>query len=191
MDWALSGPIPWRDPACARACTVHLSGDLAQVSAAESAVHDGKLAKRPFVLLVQPSLFDDTRAPPGKHTAWAYCHTPHGSTLDASDAIETQIERFAPGFRERIMARATKNALEMEAYNSNYIGGDINGGLSDIGQLFFRPVAKPDPYATGAPDLFVCSSSAPPGGGVHGMCGFWAARSVLQRVFGIEREGFA
>ncbi len=191
MDWALSGPIPWRDPVCARACTVHLAGDLAQVSAAEAAVHDGKLAKRPFVLLVQPSLFDDTRAPPGQHTAWAYCHTPHGSTLDASDAIETQIERFAPGFRERILARATKNALEMEAYNSNYIGGDINGGVSDIGQLFFRPMAKPDPYATGAPDLFVCSSSAPPGGGVHGMCGFWAARSVLQRVFGIEREGFA
>jgi phytoene dehydrogenase-like protein len=190
MDWALSAPIPWRDPACARACTVHLAGDLAEVSAAERAVHDGKLAKRPFVLLVQPSLFDATRAPAGQHTAWAYCHTPHGATLDASAAIEAQIERFAPGFRDVILARSTKNALEMQAYNANYIGGDINGGLSDIGQLFFRPVAKPDPYATPAPDVFVCSSSTPPGGGVHGMCGYWAARSVLRRVFGIELEGF-
>ena len=183
MDWALSGPVPWRDPACARAATVHLSGDLAEVSGAEACVHAGELPARPFVLLVQPSLFDPTRAPPGRHVAWAYCHVPHGSTVDASAAIEAHVERFAPGFRALVLGRATMNAAEMERYNPNYVGGDINGGISDLTQLFFRPVARLDPYSTPAPDIFLCSSSTPPGGGVHGMCGYWAARSVMAKVF--------
>lgn len=183
MDWALSGPVPWRDPACARAATVHLSGDLAEVSGAEACVHAGELPARPFVLFVQPSLFDPTRAPPGRHIAWAYCHVPHGSTVDASEAIEAHVERFAPGFRDLVLGRATMSAAEMERYNPNYVGGDINGGISDLTQLFFRPVARLDPYSTPASDLFLCSSSTPPGGGVHGMCGYWAARSVLAKVF--------
>lgn len=184
MDWALSQPIPWRNPACARASTVHLAGTLDEVDAAEAAVHVGKVAEHPFVLLVQPSLFDATRAPSGKHIAWAYCHVPHGDPVDASRAIEAQIERFAPGFKDCVLARATRNAHEVERHNSNYIGGDINGGISDLGQLFFRPVARVDPYATPTSNIFICSSSTPPGGGVHGMCGYWAARSVLSRVFG-------
>jgi phytoene dehydrogenase-like protein len=188
MDWALRGPIPWKDPKCARAGTVHLSGSIADVAAAEATVHRGEHARRPFILLVQPSLFDETRAPSGQHTAWAYCHVPNGSILDASSAIEAHIESVAPGFRELVMARATKNAMQMQEYNANYIGGDINGGSADIGQLFFRPVASFDPYATPARDVFICSSSTPPGGGVHGMCGYWAARSVLRRVFGRRLE---
>jgi phytoene dehydrogenase-like protein len=183
MDWALSGAVPWRDPACARAATVHLSGDLADVAAAERSVHAGALPEAPFVLVVQPSLFDGTRAPLGQHTLWAYCHVPRGSELNASSAIEGQIERFAPGFRQLILARRTTNPRELEDYDANYVGGDIAGGASDLGQLFFRPVPSLDPYATSAPDIFLCSSSTPPGGGVHGMCGYWAARSALRRVF--------
>ena len=182
MDWALDSPIPWRDVRCARAATVHLSGGLSEISATERAVHAGGLLERPFVLLVQPSLFDQ-RAPTGKHIAWAYCHVPHGTELDASEAIEGHIERFAPGFRASVLARSTRNAREMEQYNPNYVGGDINGGIADLRQLFFRPVASFDPYATPARDVFLCSSSTPPGGGVHGMCGYWAARSALSRVF--------
>jgi phytoene dehydrogenase-like protein len=181
IDWALRAPIPWRDPSCMRAGTVHLSGSLDEIAGATEAVYAGGIAARPFVLLAQPSLFDATRAPAGMHTAWAYCHVPHGSTLDAGAAIEAHIERFAPGFRETILARSTRNAVEMERYNPNYVGGDINGGLADLRQLFFRPVARVDPYTTPAPDIFLCSSSTPPGGGVHGMCGYWCARSVLAR----------
>jgi phytoene dehydrogenase-like protein len=184
MDWALSGPIPWMDPRCARAATVHLSGSLEQLAAAEARVHAGGLSDRPFVLLGQPTLFDPTRAPAGVHTAWAYCHVPAGSTIDASRTIEAQIERFAPGFRDRVVARSALRAADLERDNPNYVGGDISGGMSDLTQLFFRPVARIDPYSTPAPDIFVCSSSTPPGGGVHGMCGYWAARSVLERVFG-------
>jgi phytoene dehydrogenase-like protein len=184
MDWALSQPIPWKQQECARACTVHLSGDLDQVNAAEAAAHAGGVARYPFVLLVQPSLFDPTRGSANRHTAWAYCHVPHGSDVDASEAIESHIERYAPGFRDIVLARATKNALDMQSYNANYVGGDINGGLATLGQLFFRPVARLDPYATPAPHIFLCSSSTPPGGGVHGMCGYWAARQVAWRVFG-------
>jgi phytoene dehydrogenase-like protein len=183
MDWALREPIPWKDAACARAATVHLAGDLPCLNAAERAVHRGQLAERPFVLVVQSSRFDDTRAPPGRHTAWAYCHVPHGSRLDASRAIEDQIERYAPGFRDVVLARFTRDAVAMQEYNRNYVGGDINGGVSDIGQLFFRPTARVDPYSTPARHIFLCSSSTPPGGGVHGMCGYWAARSVLGKVF--------
>ena len=185
LDWALAAPIPWKDPACARAGTLHLSGSLDGIAAAEAHVHAGRLSARPFVLLVQPSGFDASRAPAGQHTAWAYCHVPHGSPIDASSVIEEHIERCAPGFRDTILARSARNAVEMEQYNPNYVGGDINGGLPDLGQLFFRPVARLDPYATPAADVFLCSSSTPPGGGVHGMCGYWAARSVLRRVFGL------
>ncbi len=183
LDWALRAPIPWKDPRCARAATVHVGGSLYDVAAAEQAVNAGLPVSKPFVLLVQPSLFDETRAPPGFHTAWAYCHVPHGSEWDASAAIEAQVERHAPGFRELILARACKNALEMERYNPNYVGGDINGGSASLSQLFFRPVARLDPYSTPLRDVFLCSSSTPPGGGVHGMCGYWAAESVARRVF--------
>lgn len=186
MDWALSGPIPWKDARCARACTVHLSGTLAEVAAAEATVHAGRVADTPFTLLVQPSLWDASRAPPGLHTAWAYCHVPHASNWDASSAIEAHIERFAPGFGDLVLGRASKNAVQMEEFNPNYVGGDINGGLSELGQLFFRPVLRHDPYSTPLPNVFLCSSSTPPGGGVHGMCGYWSARSVLRRVFGVR-----
>jgi phytoene dehydrogenase-like protein len=184
MDWALGGPIPWRDPECSRAATVHLWGDLAQISQAEAMVHRGAVDPAPFVILVQPSLFDPTRAPPGRHTAWAYCHVPNDSDSDHSAAIESVIERFAPGFKDLVLARRGMTARQLERYDSNYVGGDIAGGMSDLRQLFFRPVAKLDPYATSAPDLFLCSSSTPPGGGVHGMCGYWAAGSVLRNRFG-------
>lgn len=184
MDWALRAPIPWKNPRCARAGTVHLSGSFEDVAAETRAVHGGKILDRPFVLLVQPTQFDPTRAPEGTHVAWAYCHVPHASTADMSAAIEGHIERFAPGFKDVIVARASRDALAMERYNANYVGGDINGGFAALRQLFFRPVAKIDPYATPARDIFLCSSSTPPGGGVHGMCGYWAARSVMSRVFG-------
>lgn len=183
MDWALREPIPWRDPAIARAATVHLSGSLDDVAASEAAVHAGQLSSCPFVIVVQPSLFDLTRAPAGRHTAWAYCHVPHGSAVDASRVIEAHIERFAPGFRDVVIGRSAMNARDVERYDANYVGGDINGGISDLGQLFFRPVLRADPYATPLPNLFLCSSSTPPGGGVHGMCGYWAARRVLEKVF--------
>jgi phytoene dehydrogenase-like protein len=183
MDWALRGPVAWRDPACMRAATVHLSGTLAQIAAAEAAAHAGALAPRPFVLFVQPTLFDPTRAPPGQHIGWAYCHVPHGSTLDASAAIEAQLERAAPGFADLVLARRISNPQAIEAYNANFVGGDITGGSPELRQLFFRPAIRVDPYATSDPAIFLCSSSTPPGGGVHGMCGYWAARSALARVF--------
>jgi phytoene dehydrogenase-like protein len=184
MDWALHGPIPWKDPRCARAATVHLSGDLAAVARSEAAVGDGRVSERPFVLLVQPTLFDPSRAPAGKHIAWAYCHVPNGSEVDVSELMEAQIERAAPGFRDQVMARAIFDARAVEHHDMNYVGGDISGGASDLTQLFFRPVARLDPYSTPSPDIFICSSSTPPGGGVHGMCGYWAARSALHKAFG-------
>jgi phytoene dehydrogenase-like protein len=183
LDWALSGPIPWQNAECLQAGTVHLSGSLADVSASEARIHTGGIVDRPFTLLVQPSLFDASRAPPGQHTAWAYCHVPHGSTWDGTEAIESHIERFAPGFRGRILARSAKNAVQMQQFNPNYVGGDINGGLANLSQLLFRPVLRLDPYATALDDVFLCSSSTPPGGGVHGMCGYWAAESVLRARF--------
>jgi phytoene dehydrogenase-like protein len=184
LDLALDGPIPWADPNCARAGTVHVGGTLEEVAAAERSVWAGAVPERPFVLAAQPSLFDPTRAPAGKHTAWAYCHVPHGSDVDMTARIEAQIERFAPGFRDRILARHTFTAREMEAYNPNYIGGDINGGVQDMWQQFTRPVVRVDPYSMPVEGLFLCSSSTPPGGGVHGMCGYFAARSALRNVFG-------
>lgn len=182
VDWALSGPIPWKDARVSRATTVHLSGDIDAIAAATRAPHAGRVAGRPFVLMVQPSIVDPSRAPPGKGTAWAYCHVPSGSTTDLLPTIEARIEEFAPGFRDLVLARSTRNASELERYNPNYVGGDINSGLSNFGQLFLRPMARFDPYTTSAPDIFLCSSSTPPGGGVHGMCGYWAARSVLRRL---------
>jgi phytoene dehydrogenase-like protein len=188
MDWALDGPIPWRDARCLRAATVHLAGSARDVAQAEADAHAGRVALRPFVLMVQPTLFDASRAPAGIHTAWAYCHVPPGTTHDASAAIERLVEEHAPGFLDRVIARSARTAAQMERYNPNYVGGDINGGISDLGQLFFRPMARLDPYATPARDVFLCSSSTPPGGGVHGLCGAWAARSVLRRVFGRRRR---
>jgi phytoene dehydrogenase-like protein len=180
MDWALNAPIPWQAEGVARAGTVHLGGTLAELAASERAVARGEHPERPYLLLSQPSLFDTTRAPQGCHTVWAYCHVPSGSTFDMSDRIEAQIERFAPGFRRRILARSIRNAPAMERYNANYVGGDINGGIQDWRQHFTRPVSLVNPYATPNPRLFICSSSTPPGGGVHGMCGYHAARAVLR-----------
>jgi phytoene dehydrogenase-like protein len=182
LDWALDAPIPWTAPECARAGTVHLGGTLEEIAASEAAVADGREPERPYVLLAQPTLCDPSRAPEGKHVAWAYCHVPNGSQVDMTARVEAQIERFAPGFGERILARATMNAAEMEAYNPNYVGGDINGGRMDLTQLFTRPVARPVPYSTPDPRLFICSSSTPPGGGVHGMCGYFAAQAALRRL---------
>lgn len=186
VDWALDGPIPWRDPDLARAGTVHLGGPLGEVAAAERAVHAGRVPRRPFVLVVQATVFDPTRAPAGKHTAWAYCHVPNGSPVDAAGAIEARIEQFAPGFRDRVLARATKTALDMAGYDANYIGGDINAGAQDLAQIVARPVPKWDPYRTPRRGLYLCSSSTPPGGGVHGMSGYLAARSALRHEFGIR-----
>jgi phytoene dehydrogenase-like protein len=181
IDYALDGPIPWKAEECSRAGTVHLGGRLEEISAAESAVWRGEHPQKPLVLLAQQSLFDPTRAPRGKHTAWAYCHVPHGSAQDMTGPIEAQIERFAPGFRHRVLARCTHNAVEMEHYNPNYIGGDINGGVQDLRQLFTRPTVRWVPYSTPDEDIYLCSSSTPPGGGVHGMCGFHAAQAALKR----------
>lgn len=184
IDYALDGPIPWRAAACARSATVHLGGTLPEIAASERAMARGRPAERPFVLLAQQSLFDPTRAPPGHHTAWAYCHVPNGATLDMTAPIEAQIERFAPGFRDRILARTVSTPADLEQYNANYIGGDINGGRADLLQLFTRPVPRLRPYRTPVPGLYLCSSSTPPGGGVHGMCGYWAARTALRDMFG-------
>jgi phytoene dehydrogenase-like protein len=181
LDWALDGPIPWRAAEVARAGTVHLGGTLDEIAAAEETVSNGEHAARPFVLLVQPSLFDPTRAPPGKHTAWAYCHVPNGSARDMTEAVEAQVERFAPGFKDLIAARSEMNSAEVERRNPNYVGGDINGGIQDLRQLFTRPVARPVPYSTPIAGLYICSSSTPPGGGVHGMCGYFAAGFALGR----------
>jgi phytoene dehydrogenase-like protein len=185
IDWALDGPIPFTAPECRQAGTVHLGGTFGEIADAEQATSDGKHPDKPYILLAQQSLFDTSRAPDGKHTAWAYCHVPNGSTLDRTTVIEQQVERFAPGFRDRILDRHTMNTTQMEAYNPNYIGGDINGGIIDITQLYTRPVISLSPYKTSAPGLFICSSSTPPGGGVHGMCGYHAARVALREGFGL------
>jgi phytoene dehydrogenase-like protein len=180
IDFALSGPIPWRAQECLRAGTVHLGGTLDEISAGEAAVWRNEHPERPFVLLAQQSLFDPTRAPAGKHTVWAYCHVPNGSTFDMTGRIEGQIERFAPGFRGRILAKNTMGPADLERINPNLVGGDINGGVMDLRQLFTRPMPRPNPYSTPAKGLYICSSSTPPGGGVHGMCGYFAARAALR-----------
>jgi phytoene dehydrogenase-like protein len=184
IDYALSAPIPWRAPACARAATVHLGGTYDEIARSESAASTGRIADAPFVLVAQQSLFDGTRAPAGQHTGWAYCHVPHASPVDMTHRIERQIERFAPGFRDVILARQVLPPAALEAHNQNLVGGDIGGGANTLAQLLFRPFPRWDPYTTSNPRLYLCSSSTPPGGGVHGMCGYWAAHSVLRRVFG-------
>jgi phytoene dehydrogenase-like protein len=183
VDYALSGPIPWQNPDCARSGTLHIGGTLAEIESAEAQVWAGEHPEKPYVLLVQPTVFDPTRAPAGKHIAWAYCHVPHGSTIDVSAHIEAQIERFAPGFRDLVLARHVYTAGDMEAYNPNYVGGDINSGMQDLTQLFTRPVARWVPYSTPLKGVYLCSSSTPPGGGVHGMCGYHAAKAALRQVF--------
>ena len=183
LDWALAGPIPWRDERCAEAATVHLGGSFDEIVTSERAsCEHGHAAERPFVLLTQPSLWDDTRAPAGRHTGWAYCHVPNGSTVDMTDAIESQVERFAPGFGELILARSAMGPADLEAHNRNLVGGDLNGGIMDLRQLYTRPVVSRVPYRTPMPGVYLCSASTPPGGGVHGMCGFAAAKVALRDI---------
>jgi len=186
IDWALDGPIPFTAEECRRAGTIHLGNTFEEIRDGELMTSKGYQAQKPFVLLAQQSLFDPSRAPEGKQTAWAYCHVPNGSTQDMTIAIENQVERFAPGFRDRILAKHTMDTAQIESYNHNYIGGDINGGIIDLGQLFTRPALRWSPYKTSAKGLYICSSSTPPGGGVHGMCGFNAAKTALKDVFNID-----
>jgi phytoene dehydrogenase-like protein len=182
LDWALDGPIPWSDPRCLEASTVHVGGTLEELAAAEAAVWRGEHPERPFVMVVQQSQFDATRAPAGKHTGYAYSHVPPGSMVDYTDVVERQIERFAPGFRDRILARHRTWPADLERDNPNYVGGAITGGTTELSQFFTRPVARLDPYSTPHPRIFLCSASTPPGPGVHGMCGYFAARSALRRL---------
>jgi phytoene dehydrogenase-like protein len=182
VDFALSGPIPWRARECFRAGTVHLGGTLEEISASEAAVLRGEHQERPWVLLAQQSLFDRTRAPEGKHTVWAYCHVPNGSGVDMTERIEAQIERFAPGFKEHILAKSVSGPAELEGQNANLVGGDVAGGSMDLRQLLARPMVRLNPYSTPASGLYICSSSTPPGGSVHGLCGYLAARAALGRL---------
>ncbi len=184
VDYALNAPIPWKAPGCERAATIHLGGNLPEISRSERDAVAGRHSTNPYIILVQATPFDPTRAPAGQHTAWAYCHVPHGSTQDMSAIIEAQIERFAPGFRDCILAKHSRNTVQLEAYNPNYIGGDINGGVQDLRQLFTRPAVRIVPYSTPIKGLYLCSSSTPPGGGVHGMCGVFAARAALTKDSG-------
>jgi len=178
VDYALSEPVPWRAPECRRAITVHLGGSFEEIAAAEAVVASGHCAERPFVLAAQPTLFDPARTPHGKHVLWAYCHVPNGSTFDMTERIETQIERFAPGFRDCVLARYVSPPAELERLNANLVGGDISGGEMTIRQFLCRPTLGA--YATGTPNVYLCSASTPPGGGVHGMCGYHAAKRALR-----------
>ncbi len=182
IDWALDGPLPWKDARCATASTVHVGGTLAEIAASERAAFRGQHTDRPFVMVCQQSDLDASRAPSGQRTGYAYCHVPHASTVDMTEAIESQIERFAPGFRDRILLRRTTSPAQLEAANRNCLGGVVAGGVADAFQLFTRPVARLDPYTTPNPRFFICSASTPPGGGVHGMCGYWAATAVLRTL---------
>jgi phytoene dehydrogenase-like protein len=182
MDWALDGPVPWTAAECARAGTLHLGGSLEEIAASEEAVWRGEEPERPYVLAAQQSPFDDSRAPAGKHTLWAYCHVPNGSSADMTERIEAQVERYAPGFRERILGRNVMGPVDIEQYNENYVGGDINGGVQDLRQLYTRPVIRLNPYSTPVDGLYICSSSTPPGGGVHGLCGHYAALSAHKHL---------
>jgi phytoene dehydrogenase-like protein len=180
VDYALNAPIPWRAPDCLRAATVHLGGSFEEIAESEKAVRMGQHAARPFILLAQPSLFDNSRAPAGKHTAWAYCHVPNGSKENMLEKLESQIERFAPGFRDCVLARRVFSPADLERMDANLVGGDIGGGVMDIRQFLFRPTWRH--YATSARDVYICSASTPPGGGVHGMCGYYAAKMALSRL---------
>jgi phytoene dehydrogenase-like protein len=186
VDWALSGPVPWSAEACRRTTTVHVGGAFDEVARSEADVAAGRHSERPFVLVAQPSVLDPSRAPSGQHTLWGYCHVPNGSDVDMTERIEAQIERFAPGFRDLILFRQTRTAVQTEAHNPNYLGGDINGGAATLRQTMFRPVPRWNPYRTPIDGTYLCSASTPPGGGVHGMCGYWAARSVLRDRFSIR-----
>ncbi len=188
VDWALDGPIPWTAEACRRTATVHLGGTLAEVVAAEDEVQRGRHPERPFVLVVQASVVDPSRAPAGQQTAWAYCHVPNGSTFDMTDRIERQLERFAPGFRDRVLARRAMSPQNLQSYNANYLGGDISGGRANLVQLAARPVLARSPWRTPVPGLYLCSASTPPGPGVHGMCG-WHAATTTRRDAGDLIEG--
>jgi phytoene dehydrogenase-like protein len=183
VDWALAGPIPWTAAECRRAGTVHVGGTLDELAASELAPHEGRITERPFVLVAQQSLFDDTRAPAGQHTGWAYCHVPNGCTEDLTAIIERQIERFAPGFRDLVLARHVMPPAAIEAHNASFVGGDIGGGENNLLQTLARPVPRWNPYSTPNPRLFLASSATPPGGGVHGMCGHGAANAALRSVF--------
>jgi phytoene dehydrogenase-like protein len=180
VDYALDAPIPWKATECSQAATVHLGGTFEEIAESARAVRSGKHPERPFVLLAQPSLFDSSRAPEGKHTAWAYCHVPNGSNVDMLQKLEDQIERFAPGFRNCILARRVFSPADLESMDANLVGGDIGGGIMDIRNFLFRPTRRH--YATSARDVYICSSSTPPGGGVHGMCGYHAAKMALTRL---------
>src|SRR5690606_25436082 len=186
IDWALREPIPFTSDECRKSGTLHLGNTLNEIADSEWNTAKGRHADKPFVLLSQPTVFDTTRAPEGKHTAWAYCHVPNGSTKDMTSQIEDQVERFAPGFKDTIIERSTMNTAAFERYNPNYIGGDINGGVIDITQLFTRPILQRSPYRTAKRGIYLCSSSTPPGGGVHGMCGLNAAQAALRDIFGIK-----
>lgn len=183
VDWALDGPVPWSDPACRRTVTVHVGGTFSEVARSEATVRAGGHAERPFVIVAQPCVVDPTRAPPGKHTLWAYCHVPNGSDADMSERMESQIERFAPGFRDLVLARHVRRAADAESDNPNLTGGNVNGGAATLRQTLFRPVVRWNPYRTPIEGVYLCSASTPPGGGVHGMCGLWAARSALRERF--------
>lgn len=185
VDWAIEGAVPFAADVCKRAGTVHLGNTFDEIARAETQTAAGRHPEAPFVLLAQHGAFDTSRAPDGKQAVWAYCHVPHGSTLDRLDAIERQVERFAPGFRARILGRHVMNTAQMEEYNPNYIGGDINGGIADLRQLISRPVLSRSPYRSAAKGLYLCSAATPPGGGVHGMCGYHAARRALRDIFNI------
>jgi phytoene dehydrogenase-like protein len=183
IDWALGAPIPFTNEQCRQAGTIHLGGTLEEIAFSEHEAWNGRHTDNPFTLLAQQSLFDPTRAPQGKHTAYAYCHVPNGSTLDRTGVIERQIEKLAPGFKDLILARHTMDTAALETYNANYIGGDVIGGAVDISQLFTRPALRSSPYRTSAKGLYLCSASTPPGGGVHGLCGYHAAQRVLKDLF--------
>ena len=182
IDYALDGPIPWTAAECSRAATVHLGGSLEEIAVSERLVGKGEHPEKPYILLAQQSLFDPSRAPEGKHTAWAYCHVPNGSTVDMTERIEDQIERYAPGFRDLVLYRSTRNTAQLEAYNPNYVGGDIVSGTQDLRQLYTRPVPRLNPYKTPLKNVYLCSASTPPGGGVHGMCGYYAAKTALKKM---------
>ncbi|SOD12622.1 phytoene desaturase family protein [Pedobacter xixiisoli] len=186
VDWALDGSVPFTNELCGKAATVHLGNTFEEIAQNEKITSKGQHPEKPFVLLSQQSVFDQTRAPEGKHTVWAYCHVPNGSNKDMTTAIENQVERFAPGFKDRIIAKSTLNTQQLAAYNPNYIGGDINGGIIDLQQLYTRPTLSITPYRTSHPSIYICSSSTPPGGGVHGMCGYHAAKTALKDIFKIK-----
>ena len=186
IDWALSQQVPFINEKCRKATTIHIGGSFEEIYNSENIISKNQISENPFVLFVQPGVVDSSRAPEGKHTAWAYCHVPNGSTVDMTEAIENQVERFAPGFKDCILARHVMNTKDIQVYNPNYLGGDINGGAPTIGQLFTRPVLRLSPYRTSAKGIYVCSSSTPPGGGVHGICGYYAARRALKDIFDIR-----